>query len=510
MQRVVKYAVLVCAATHHAGLTQAAPLRVVALSSETAVGSTVGISWFGSLALNNTGNVSFSAHLAYSPSRPAAYRTALWGERSGRLEQIAGPGYGFWDVVYNDAGTLAYTNSGALVAATDNGDSHAIAVTGQPAPATSPQAPFTSPFNYTGSVLNNRGEVAFAASAGGLNGLWAGPADALSLVAQYGQSAAGDVSGRIYYTFGRPLLNDVGQLVFSARIGVNPLGYGVLSPAIYAWSRDRGVARLVGPGDTLMTDRGALTLTSVFHGDINNEGFLTLTATFAGGSALLIQTPTGMKVIATSDQTIGNEHIVSLTNVHALSRGSQVAYSAAVKGGDAVPNTTYLIAKNAPGVEPNIVARTQTQAPGAPDGIQFLSFGSIVANSVGQVAFQAHVRDVSTGASASGIWAEDLRGILRKVVMVGDVLDVDDGAGVDLRTVGSISGVGENNNQSGLTSLFNDLGQFVFSATFTDLTSAVFVSNAAAVPEPTSVTVLIAISVLAATSMRRTFENSSR
>lgn len=90
-------------------------------------------------------------------------------------------------------------------------------------------------------------------------------------------------------------------------------------------------------------------------------------------------------------------------------------------------------------------------------------------------------------SNENGIWAQDLSGELKLIARTGDQLDVDDGPGTDFRTISDLSfigGVGAEDyvERSG----FNDQGQLAFSATFTDGSSGVFVSNLVAVPEPGS------------------------
>jgi hypothetical protein len=104
-------------------------------------------------------------------------------------------------------------------------------------------------------------------------------------------------------------------------------------------------------------------------------------------------------------------------------------------------------------------------------------------NGLGQVAF--------TGvAGGSGIWATDKNGVLQLIVAAGSLIDVDNGLGVDLRTVSSVSMVANESfnggigNEDGVASAFNDRGQLAFSATFTDGSRGVFVSDVVAVPEP--------------------------
>lgn len=151
-----------------------------------------------------------------------------------------------------------------------------------------------------------------------------------------------------------------------------------------------------------------------------------------------------------------------------------------------------------------LVAREGQQAPGAPDGAVFGDFiisgpygnGFLelnnwvdpVLNGRGQVAFFARLRE----GGGDGLWAEDADGVLQLVARTGGVLELSPG---DLRVIRELGsppgnasdryGIGQTGNGDGRPSIFNDRGQIVFSATFIDGSSGVFISNVAAVPEPT-------------------------
>lgn len=147
------------------------------------------------------------------------------------------------------------------------------------------------------------------------------------------------------------------------------------------------------------------------------------------------------------------------------------------------------------------------QAPGLPTGVVFGDFGfaaeaaqeggSFEVNGGGRVAFTARLRisadaDLELGDSPHGIWAEDLNGELQLIARTGGTIDVDpDPAVVDERVVEYISSLG---NLFGNASqqYFNDRGQILFTATFTDGTTGVFVSNLVAVPEPAGLALTIA------------------
>ncbi|MAT70694.1 MAG: hypothetical protein CMJ58_14360 [Planctomycetaceae bacterium] len=149
-------------------------------------------------------------------------------------------------------------------------------------------------------------------------------------------------------------------------------------------------------------------------------------------------------------------------------------------------------------------------APDMPAGVNFAplsqnrtNWPGIAINDAGRVAFGATFYGEGVDASERvGIYAEDRSGRLRLIVRTGDVLDVDDGPGADLRTVKAVNFL--SNIAAGYQPHdgFNDAGYLAFSAEFTDGTSGVFVSSAATVPEPAGAD-LVSIALWAAVFSRR-------
>jgi hypothetical protein len=148
-----------------------------------------------------------------------------------------------------------------------------------------------------------------------------------------------------------------------------------------------------------------------------------------------------------------------------------------------------------------LIARDGMQAVGAAAGqnFDFTNSNSLFLNSNGQVAFGARIN------GRTGVWAQDINGVLKPIALPGDVLDIDNGPGVDRRTITSASLFADTfnvaaGNSDGRPSPFNDLGQIVFMASFSNGSRGVFVSNLVAVPEPA--TVLIAAPIIFAFLIR--------
>jgi hypothetical protein len=99
-------------------------------------------------------------------------------------------------------------------------------------------------------------------------------------------------------------------------------------------------------------------------------------------------------------------------------------------------------------------------------------------NSSGQVAFRADL--IGSGVNSSndkGIWATDWTGTLQLIARAGQQLEVAPG---NFRTISDLNFTSASGNSDGLSSGFNNVGQLVFWARFTDNSEGVFLSNAVA------------------------------
>lgn len=121
------------------------------------------------------------------------------------------------------------------------------------------------------------------------------------------------------------------------------------------------------------------------------------------------------------------------------------------------------------------------------NGHIYISTNAFSMNSLSQVAFIG-----SLGSEPWAIWASDRSERWREIVQIGDVLEVRPN---DYRTVGWVEFESGSGNADGRPSGFNDRGQLVFRAMFTDGSMGVFVSDLATIPEPRTAS-LFAVVVL--------------
>ncbi len=163
-----------------------------------------------------------------------------------------------------------------------------------------------------------------------------------------------------------------------------------------------------------------------------------------------------------------------------LNNGGQTAFIGSLTGTGVNGSSDLGVWSEKEGVGLALVARAGDPAPDT-GGVNFSNFTNLILNDAGQIAFRGEGTGTGVG---SGIWAEDPSGVLRLIARSGDLLDVDDGPGTDFRTIRFLNFIGDSGNGDGRPSGFNNLGQLAFSASFTDGTSGIFVSNLVAIPEP--------------------------
>lgn len=147
--------------------------------------------------------------------------------------------------------------------------------------------------------------------------------------------------------------------------------------------------------------------------------------------------------------------------------------------------------------ELELVARGGDPAPGTEDGVMFDYVYLAGLNALGQALIVGTVvgDGVVTDANHRGVWAQDVNGELVLIARTGDQLEVAPG---DFRTLKMFHQLGYSGNEDGRASSFNDRGEIVFAARFTDGSSGVFVSDRVAIPEPTTAALaMLALTVLA-------------
>jgi hypothetical protein len=521
--------------------TIAEPVRTVALTGQQAPGTPSGVSFatFRSIirgpVINAAGQTAFFAALTGNDV-DASNSIGLWSESSGNLELIArtgnyahgtpsGVNYVVLQTqvpVLNAAGQMTFhadlgstRTSREGIWIHDSSDVALVARSGDAAPDTPVDVSFSRFGNSVNApLLNDLGDITFLAHLRGTEvtgandrAIWSGPPNALMLIAREGDQAPGTPSGTDYGVLISPVLNSRSQTAFNATLtgsGVTPTNnQGV-------WLQTSSEVQLVArSGDQAPDTPSGVAYANFSPPTLNTLGQLAFQADLAGSgvnasnnAGVWSGDPGALKLIARKgNQAPGTPTGVNFDRLLApvLNNAGQTAFVAFLTG-DGVDSTNNrgIWSERAGALQ--MLVRTGTQAPGTPAGVRFNTFGPPSLNAAGQVMFAARL--VGSGVNADndlGIWATDADGSLTLIVRTGELLEV---APTDFRTIRSLVLAEGSGNGDGRPSGFNDLGQIVFIATFTDSTGGVLVSNVAAIPEPAALT-LVGIALSGVTVARR-------
>jgi hypothetical protein len=221
---------------------------------------------------------------------------------------------------------------------------------------------------------------------------------------------------------------------------------------------------------------------------INNAGQVAFIAglsthnlEYGFAESLWLADSSGMKILAVrGTQAPGTPSGVmfdEITYWPVLNDAGQVLFGTIFMGdGIDASNNSALYLSDAIG-NIDLILRLGDHAPGTPAGTVFApnDDGAFVLNNAGQVVVGQRLAGPEVDFSNDyGIWATDHEGDQQLIARKGDELELAPG---DLRTISDLSFVGIAANSNGWPSAFNDLGQLVFWASFTDGTQGVFVSN---------------------------------
>lgn len=505
--------------------TSAQLLRVVALTGDPAPGtSSIGnYSTFDNPVLNSAGQVAFKAELT-GEGIDSNNNGGIWSEGIGNLNLVtrkgdpapgtpSGVSYSYlFPPVLNSSGKTAFEANltGPNVSESSNkgmwseGTStlKLVARTG----AETPDTPLGVTFEGFAGIpfLNSAGQTAFNATLREVDGSIAlgilsegsGP---LNLIARTGEQATGVESGVSYNSLGVAALNSAGQIVFGALLSGN--GVNNMNDA-GIWKGGLGTLDLIAREG----DQAAGVATGVMYGvlhkpTLNSLGQVAFRAELVGGGVnssknvgIWSGSPNSLAMITREDDRApGTQYRFGDFKDPVLNSSGQIAFAAKIKSfGDLKKDSG--IWSEASGTL-GLVAKEGGSAPGTPLGTRFgeLGFVSLSLNSAGHAAFRASLEGPGVaGTNNEGIWAQDIDGILRLIAREGDQVEIAPG---DLRTISFISLVGGGGNDQGGRSGFNDLGQLVFWAGFTDGTQGIFVSDLATLPEPSSLLLLATASV---------------
>ena len=304
------------------------------------------------------------------------------------------------------------------------------------------------------------------------------PTEGMNLIARTGLPAPGTLPPAFFgnSSIGSSI-NASGDVVFFKKIIASPDGItsGSSSAPQGIWS-----GRSLDDIELISLSTGIEAVT------INNRGDVA----FASGSSARIYRDGQLSPIAVSSQTPpGTTPAGPLHRIDhiALNDSGKTSFGAMFFGDDITPGGWGIWEHEGGELRP--VAASGMNAPLQDESV-FTSVKrqSLSMNEAGQIAFASTVVDFSGDETRRfGVFAQDINGDLHTIVLSGEELDIGDG---DLRTVFTVH-----------DPAINNLGQVVFQARFTDGTQGIFVSDAVAVPEPSSL--MLMASALCIVAMRR-------
>jgi hypothetical protein len=518
-------------------VAHAAELRTVALTGQPAPGTAGGVTFesFGSYyfrdtkifrgpVLNDTGQTAFRANLTGGGVDSANYQ-GVWSEGSGSLALVARTGsqapgaavdvnFGFYPglelfaPVLNGAGQTAFYGAladGRLGLWSEGPGSLAMVVAeGVHAPVLPSGVSFSFAIIYEPNKdiftdfphLNDAGQtaVALGLTGTGVNntnniGSWSGvDLNNLALLAREGGQAAGSPAGAKYGDFKFPIgLNNAGQVALISDLqgsGINSSNDSGL------WSGSAGGLALVArDGSPAPGTASGINFSDFFIPiEINSAGQVAFEAWLTGddvvdgvnNEGVWSNVSGSLQLVARSgSQAAGapegvNYGLFSSSSWPLLNDSGQLAFHAKLAGSGVDESNNEGIWLGEPD-NLALVTRLGQPAPGAPSGVNFSDFCCPALNSAGQIAFPANVAgDGIDFTNNRGIWATDASGALQLIARTGDILEVAPG---DFRTLSNVDFVSLSSNSDGRRSAFNNFGQLVFWASFTDGSQGVFVSN---------------------------------
>ena len=484
----------------------------VAVTGEPAPG-TGGLSYsyisFGDL--NDSGLVAVNGSLSSSVS----YDEGIWVGSPGNMSLVVRAGdpvpgaaaltfFQFWGgTMVNASGGMVMNATckidGVLVACNglwtgSAGNLELLAFTGDPAPGT---GGYSFGQNFAIASFDDLGVTSFNADfltpEGQRFGMWTGTPGSLEPIVVPGDPAP-DTEG-LTFVEAYGLTNKTGTTVIAAATDDptvdRPWGYwkiGAGGPSIIARASDEAPGtggRTFGnltPGSGTAggagwppTDRPDVAdVTGPILNQLGNvafNGFLDPIdpLTGYGDEGIWIQDDMGLRLVTmVGDPASGTTGLqfIDFNHVNYNNLG-QVAFDAALNSGD--PVNDHGIWRGLPD-SLTLLVRESDPAPGAAgETFKYLTLGPSM-NDAGDIVFQA----VLSASGANGIWLAKADGAIELILREGEVLKIKDG---DYRTVQSI-GIGDGAPSSLSTyNRFNEAGQLVFGAVFTDGTNGIFLAT---------------------------------
>jgi hypothetical protein len=493
------------------------PARIVALNGQSAPGTEPGVFFntLGSAVIDNAGRTSFLSTLA-GPGVDATNDKGVWSEDGGGISIVARKGAAapgtvggetFLDFLLIKRNTLGQTAfvgilTGPVVDGTNNtgiwtnagGSLKLVARMGAQAPGTLAGVFFSNGlFNY---VFSNDGHVAFQCRLVGAGvimnvndtGIWSDANGALTLLARATYPAPSLLPG-VNFDFipNFPTMNGSGRCAFSTYLS----GAVDASNNSAIWT-EAGTTyslflRAGGPAPGIPIGVNIGDVAAFSSVDINNAGRMAFTAILTGpavdpltNSECILSDGSGALAFVArqgspAPGTLAGETFFKLEFGGAINRDGHVAFSGILGGPTVDPSNNQGIWSDSSG-SLALVARTGSQAVGAPDGVKYKSLPLVPSlNGAGRTSFISQL--VGTGVTPNvndiALYVEEPVGTLNLIARTGDAMQIAPG---DTRTLMTLGLPGGGGGEDGRNRGLSDAGQAAFRASFTDGSGGVFVT----------------------------------
>jgi hypothetical protein len=443
--------------------------------------------------LSNNGTVAFSAMLSQSSPTVNSendyivFRHAdnafqvIAREGSGGVPNAAGANFsGFTNFGIDNDGSIftrgsLVTGVGGITTANNQGFWKFTSTTGSEVARTmSANAPGVTGarFDSLGSALRHssngvlvydaRLKVEGSATSATDYGIWQDNSGIGSIVAREGQTPPGVIA--TFEVLGAPVASNDGHVAFR---GLLKQGAGVtITNRIGLWNYQSGVGSLLArTGSGGVPDLPGANFTALEDPLMNATGQLVLPATLDTGNAGLwrYDGATG-ELLAVAGGVAPDVPDATFLEVKwpVLSDNGQIVARGRMNTGPGVDlfNDTGLWAFDE--VKGNrLLARTGIEGtvPGKPEST-FANFGRYATNASGDVLLQAELSETFEDLGHQGIWLYPYDGIPQLLLQSGDQV-----AG---RTIERLRFLTHDDTRDSVTSMFNNSGQFVFQAEFTN------------------------------------------
>lgn len=334
-----------------------------------------------------------------------------------------------------------------------------VAREGDPAPGT--DAVFEPAFGD--NRMGGSDNVAFSSGLQGgttTSGIWTGPASSVSLLVKAGDPAPG--LGGDFQGFSSLVLSDSGGLAFQGWTASGNSG-------LYRGSASGGPLLVAGTG-SLMPGGGTLAFPSTFT--INNGGEIAFRGQLQSGNKGIWAAIPGVRAVALPGQPAPDYGTFIGGGPPSIGDGGDVCFFAQLSSG---PDGLYC---EIAGTLQVIVREDDSPAALAPGETVGELLWQPVVNSSGQVLFLSQV-DSGSGFDLTW-WLRKTNGDLSIIARLGADLEVSPGVTKTVSSLDLLTGDYPTNIGGGDATAFNDRGEVVFFAGFSDGSEGIFVGR----PQP--------------------------